>query len=266
MRANPKAKKRTDRLNGHGFLNTATVIVLLSLALSGTIYSINSYFQIQSLNSEINSLRSSSVPREVLIFGDSITSGKPTRDGGWVGLLHQHFDLLRITKSATVNEPLVINMGVSGNTSDDILKRIVPETIEKTYNNRLPIVLIQIGTNDSVRLPIKTYEDNLKKIIKKLKPISSKIIFVGLPACDKGCSSLYYSGKHRTNESLKKYENKMKTVAAEEKVEFIPVFDDFKKELDKGKKLLADGLHPNKDGYNLMYEIISEKLIQQLTE
>jgi lysophospholipase L1-like esterase len=38
------------------------------------------------------------------------------------------------------------------------------------------------------------------------------------------------------------------------------VFDQFKAELEKGKDLLPDGLHPNNEGHRLMSEIIQKEL------
>lgn len=207
----------------------------------------------------------------VLIFGDSITQGFWDTDGGWVDRLRHHYDSLQVTDLQGRDEPTIFNLGVSADNSANILQRIAPETTARTRHNKLPIVVIQIGINDSsidesaddggVGLPIETYEQNLREIIKTIKPLSSHIIFVGLSACDESRTTpVSWGDFHYTNQNIKQYEDTMAKVAAELNVPFIPIFDAFLAESKKGVDLLPDGLHPNNAGHAFMYRIISEKL------
>lgn len=199
----------------------------------------------------------------VLVFGDSITQGYWDVDGGWVEQLRKHYDAIQITDPDNLDEPTIFNLGISADNSRDILDRVVSETKSRTRHSKLPIVVIQIGVNDSSidksidgsgnSLSIEEYDENLRAIVKKVRPISSKLIFIGLSACDESLTTPVSWGKfHYTNKSLKQYEDKMKQVATELSVPFILMFDSFLAELEKGKDFLPDGLHPNHDGHTFM--------------
>ena len=207
----------------------------------------------------------------VLVFGDSITQGYWDTDGGWVERLSKHYDTLQVTDLKGRDEPTFFNLGISADNSKSILDRIESETIARTRHGNLPIVIIQVGVNDSstdtlpgdesVSLPIQIYEQNLKNIIEKIKPLSSKIIFIGLSACDETRTTpVSWGDFHYTNGAIKNYENKMKDIAVAYTCDFIPVFDAFIEELNNGKDFLPDGLHPNNDGHAFMSEIIMKEL------
>lgn len=208
----------------------------------------------------------------VLVFGDSITQGYWDAEGGWVERVRKHYDELQLTDLTTNNEPTFFNLGISADNSQSVLRRAASETIARTRHNSLPVVLVQIGVNDSsvdsspsassVNLPIETYEQNLHKIIETLAPLSSKIIFVGLSACDESFTTpvSWGSSYFYTNDRLLAYEKTMKAVAEAKNIAFIPLFDVFLSELRAGKSYLADGLHPNNKGHAFMSEIILAKL------
>ena len=203
----------------------------------------------------------------VLIFGDSITQGLWDTEGGWVERVRKHYDSLQVTDLAGRDEPVIFNLGVSADNSERILKRIAPEILARTRGGNLPITVIQIGVNDSstdtmppdksVSVSIAKYAQNLKDIIEVAKPLSSKIIFVGLSACDETRTTpVSWGNYHYTNSAIKKYEDTMRDVAAGLDVAFIPVFDQYKAALDRGGDLLPDGLHPNNAGHQLIGEIV----------
>lgn len=207
----------------------------------------------------------------VLIFGDSITQGYWDTDGGWVERIRRHYDSLQASDLEGRDEPTVFNLGISADNSVDILARIEPETIARTRHGSLPVIIIQIGVNDSSvdktadktgnGLPLEEYEKNLRAVIEKTKPICSKLIFVGSSACDETKTTPVSWGEYYyTNNSIKQYEEKMKNIAIENNIEFIPVFDSFSRELERGKEFLPDGLHPNNDGHIFMSNLILEKL------
>lgn len=213
----------------------------------------------------------------VLVFGDSITQGYWDTEGGWVERIRKHYDSLQVANLVAGDEPTIFNLGISADNSGNILKRIEPEVIARTRHGNLPVVVIQIGVNDSstdsrpagesVSLSIGKYERNLREIVKKTGPLSSKIILVGLSACDEQRTTpVPWGDFYYTNDAIKKYENKMKSVALELNVPFTPVFDRFKDALDKGRNLLSDGLHPNNEGHAFMSELIQKHLAPLLAK
>lgn len=211
----------------------------------------------------------------VLIFGDSITQGYWDTGGGWVERVRKHYDSLQVADLDGRTEPTVFNLGISGDNSAGILKRIVSETAARTFHGDLPAVVIQIGTNDastdslaaeeSVSVPIEQYEQNLRDILQKIKPLSSKVIFVGLSACDESRTTpVSWGDYYYTNRAIQLYENKLRHIADELQIPFIPLFDRFEAEIHKGKNLLLDGLHPSNEGHAFMSDLILKDLTPQL--
>jgi len=210
----------------------------------------------------------------VLVFGDSITQGYWDTEGGWVERLRKHYDTLQASDLEGRDEPTIFNLGISADNSSNVLGRIEAETTARTRHGNLPMIIIQIGVNDSstdnqavdksVRVSIEDYENNLRKIVELVKPLSSKIIFVGLSACDEQRTTpVSWGDFHYTNESIKSYEDKMKDIAAEYGVLFIPVFDSFLEQLNDGSDYLTDGLHPNNKGHSFIFNLVHPELAKQ---
>jgi lysophospholipase L1-like esterase len=207
----------------------------------------------------------------VLAFGDSITQGYWDIHGGWVDKLRKHYDELQIQDLNGRDEPTIFNLGISADTSADVLKRIESETIARTRHEIPPIIIVQIGINDSytlqgkVSVAIEDYKQNLTDIITKMKPLSAKIIFVGSSACNETQTTPVAWGEfHYTNEAIKRYEQAMSEVANEHDVAFIPVFKKFITGLSENRNLLPDGLHPNTEGHQLIADIVLPKLQELL--
>lgn len=172
----------------------------------------------------------------VLVFGDSITQGYWDTNGGWVERIRKHYDSLQVADMEGRDEPTIFNLGISADNSKNVLKRIAPEIIARTRHGNLPIVIVQVGVNDSsndsmpagesVSLPIDRYEQNLRSIIETAQPLSSKIILVGLSACDESRTTPVSWGDYNyKNDAIKNYEDKMRDTASELSIPFIPVFD-----------------------------------------
>lgn len=211
----------------------------------------------------------------VLVFGDSITQGYWAIEHGWVDRLRLHYDSKQIKDLNGRDEPTFFNLGISADNSGNILKRIVAEITSRSRENHTvkPVVIVQIGVNDSstgvaehsVHVNQENYKENLVKIINNVRDLSSKIIFIGSSACDdKKTNPVSWGDYFYKNKDIKKYETIMAQVAKEQDIYFIAVFDEFKKRLDSGEALLADGLHPSELGHELMYKIIQPQLQELL--
>lgn len=105
-------------------------------------------------------MNSNTTPFQYIMFGDSITEY-----GNWNQLL---------------NHLMLLNKGISGNTSRDLLIRF-----DKAIDKSADVVLIMIGINDLIqkRKPDKVF-GNYIKILEKLqslniKPIVQSTLFVG---------------------------------------------------------------------------------------
>jgi len=76
----------------------------------------------------------------ICIFGDSITWGAyDPINGGWVGLLRNYFE------KKSEGEIEIYNLGISGNTTDGLLKMIENESIPREPE----VIVLAIGINDT---------------------------------------------------------------------------------------------------------------------
>lgn len=202
---------------------------------------------------------------QFLVFGDSIAYGAWDKAGGWVQRLRTFIE------EKYPEEHLVYNVGVSGDTSDFLLKRFEDETKRRRWSKN--VFIFQIGTNDSAFLSTKKdfwvnreeFKNNIKELIKKSKKFSKDIFFVGTTPVDENKTQPIPWDKKVTykNENIKKYNEIMKEICNVEKTPFIEIFDKFFK-LDY-KKLLQDGVHPNSEGHEKIFEIVRDILIKSKT-
>lgn len=202
----------------------------------------------------------------VLVFGDSITQGYWDTEGGWVDKLRKYYSKLQV-QDFSKDQPTVFNLGITADDSRHILTRAKAETGARTGYGTQPICIIQIGVNDSCteptlnRVPLEEYKSNLEKLIALLVPITHKVIFVGMAACDETRTTPVSWGEYYyTNKHIKAYEDQMKAVAKAASIPFVPVFDEFAKAM-QNHELLADGLHPNNHGHEVIFEIVKPHLV-----
>lgn len=93
--------------------------------------------------------------------------------------------LLWVLLAGSVNakEPTVINAGVGGNSTRNLLKRVERDVLAKKPD----VVVMMVGTNDALNsgnfVPIKEYEKNLKNLVKQFAGVSSKVVLMTIPPC-----------------------------------------------------------------------------------
>jgi acyl-CoA thioesterase-1 len=172
----------------------------------------------------------------IIAVGDSLTAGYG----------------LNLSESypAQLNEKLqkagknveVINMGVSGETTAGLLDRV-----DFILSQNPEMILITIGGNDALRaLPLQQTENNISKIIHafKKKVPESKIYLANIQAP----GNLGFTYTSRFNKIFK-------NVASEEDVNLVQFVEP--EVFTKDDLMQNDGIHPNKDGY----EVIVSKYI-----
>ena len=183
---------------------------------------------------------------EIGIWGDSITYGKCDSEGlGWVG---------RLRKSLLANAS-VYNRGICGDTTDDLLSRFSSEADSIDPN----LVVFAIGINDSKflpgetenRIPMNRYKENMKELVAAARKHTDKIYLVGPTKVYK--ERVSKTGTNFINSEIRKYDNFLKELAETENFIYIPTFEILDTDND-----LADGLHPNAQGYEKMSEVISK--------
>ncbi len=173
---------------------------------------------------------------EILFIGDSIT---------------ECYDFKRFFPHLNI-----INEGISGNTTVDILKRL--NEMFKSYN---PVkVFILIGTNDLELIPLTSEEIiiNIKKIVTLIKKN-----FKGVPIYLQSVYPVFYEIKpfsvgKRKNEDIIKINEGIKKI---EGITYINLYDDLLGSNNKlNKEFTYDGIHMSEKGY----EFITKKLNKYL--
>lgn len=195
----------------------------------------------------------------VLIFGDSITEGMWDSKGGWAHRLVADFFAEQMKDLSNNDVPWVINLGISGNTTRDLLTRLEVEAA--ACMDKEKVFVIAIGTNDawtngdgSFNMTVEEYADNIKQLIAKARKFSNKILFVGPPCAEESRTlPVSWCDISYTNERLQLFDRALRDICAAEGVGYLPIFDAFR-EQHLHQNLLPDGLHPNDAGHLLIYE------------
>ncbi len=209
----------------------------------------------------------------ILVFGTSITYGAWDLEGGWVQRLRHYLDEKQLKDTSLYY--MVYNLGISGDTSKGILKRITFETerrLELKDEGEEVIILVSVGTNDAIfnnktkkfHVSIDTYGENVRKIIKIAKTYTNHVIFFSSKPIDesrvdpipwlKDCS---YKEKY-----IEQYDARVAQICAREKTPFIDIYTPIKKML-RYQKMFPDGVHLNNEGHQKIFEIVRESLIKQ---
>lgn len=179
--------------------------------------------------------------KSVLVFGDSITWGAiDLEKGGWV-------ERLKISLMSKVD---VFNLGIPGDTSQDIVDRLEGELKARFYDEN--IIVFAIGINDSLYPEnIGYFEDNLKEMCRIVKKYSKRIFFVGLTKVDEsltipdGLEDAVYK-----NKDIENFDKIIRKISEQEKAKYI--------ELPEVE--LADGLHPSSSGHEKIFKEVRSHL------
>ncbi|MDW9378619.1 SGNH/GDSL hydrolase family protein [Chryseobacterium sp. JV558] len=193
-----------------------------------------------------------------LFFGDSITYGEYDGIfGGWVDILKRY--ALQQFHEGNGDELILFNLGIGGETTEGLLKRI-PHELNARNSNDGNIVFLSFGAND---LAIKDgvqivdpekFKNNMSTAITHAKEFSNEIYLVSiLPFSQKIDGVVVSSGKKRINGDVVVYNQILKDLAAENALGYIDFYSAFLE--DKEILLSADGVHPNEKGYGMMAEV-----------
>ncbi len=172
-----------------------------------------------------------------MAFGDSLTAGLGVQaDESYPAQLQRRLDSLGYHYR-------VINAGVSGDTTAGGLRR-VPWIL----HNKPALVILELGANDGLRgLPIEQTKSNLGRIIRQLQEAGTTVVLAGMKLPPNYGQSYTAS-----------FEAMYQMLAKENKLALIPFFLEGVGGLSALNQ--ADGIHPTRDGY----EIIVEEVLKVL--
>lgn len=201
----------------------------------------------------------------IFVFGDSIGQGFYDEiDGGWVQMLQRDYFVQGIAGKSDNN---IINLSVSGHTSNEVLDRIDNEIKARQIDEKL-VTILAIGVNDSYekngqrRTQETDFTSNMAAIIERAKSYGD-VLVLGCSACvDSRVQPTGWNPiLHYSNELLQKYEALLQDCADSASVPFVPLWS-ITNEAQQKQETLPDGIHPNNAGHKVIYETVKENLRQ----
>jgi acyl-CoA thioesterase-1 len=191
-----------------------------------------------------------------LFFGDSITYGEYDGVfGGWVDIL-KRYALQKFNEGS--KELILYNLGIGGETTEGLLKRL-PHEISARNAAAGNIIFLGYGANDlavkdgAQMINREQFKNNIVNAVQYAKQYAEEIYLVSiLPFSDRVDGITAASGKLRTNMEVLAYNQILKDIADEYTIKYIDFHTAFLP--DKEILLSGDGVHPNEKGYGLMAE------------
>jgi len=173
---------------------------------------------------------------------------------GWVSRLRHYLD------NHTQEGTLVYNLGISGETTRELLKRFDIE-----YTARIPyIVLLSVGLNDSCffsswahKVELPEYEKNLFSLCSLIDTKKSIIIIVGCSDIDESKTLPWKEDRFWDKKTATMYNETAKIFCQKNNIPFI----DLTNVLSPGD--IEDGLHPNAQGHEKIFQLVKNFLIEE---
>ena len=201
---------------------------------------------------------------QILAFGDSITDGAYDEQCGWAARMQRSIMAANLKKD-TVREETdwFYNLGISGNTAQDVLLRIDTEAkARKVFReDTRSIILFAIGTNDSAAYGRadnflctgEEFRKNLHMLASKTQSDQTRIMFIGLMPVIERLTTPIYDDVWYTNDRISSFNDVIREVAYDLSATFI----DLKKDDESNNEAyFIDGLHPNSQGHEWMFKKI----------
>lgn len=184
----------------------------------------------------------------ICFVGDSLVNGTGDETAlGWAGRL------CTLAGQQGLNITYY-NLGIRGNTSRDILKRLaneLPLRLEKAEDGR---VVVSCGVNDTLleqgvpRISEKESVKNMQSIIEVVQPRYPLLIIGPLPV-DDDCQ----------NTRIELINKKFQAKAKDFDVPFVDVYSTLSKSsLYREELELSDGAHPSSRGYGMIAKVVLE--------
>lgn len=199
---------------------------------------------------------------KILVFGDSITYGQRDLEmGGWVNRLK-----LALAHDNSIASCHVFNMGISGQSSGEILERLARECKGRVMDDANNIIVLAAGINDSqilngVRVCDEPdFRSNVADLIETAGKITEKVIFLGLTPVDDNRTDpvTWDQGRVWKNELVERYDAIISEVCSKLGVRYVYVFD----QIDPADN--EDGLHPSASGHATLAEIMNNVILDYL--
>lgn len=201
----------------------------------------------------------------VLFFGDSITYGEYDGVfGGYADILKRYSLAEFVGERA--KEVTIYNLGVPGETSEGILKRLETEA-KARISDRQDAVFLFYGANDLARkeeeylVPIDHVADNISRTVDIALSFTQNVYIISiLPISEHIAGKASPTGKVRLESDVIAYNNRLRQISNLKNIRYVNLYEDFSER--KEKYLSADGVHPSGKGYRFIADYFSPLLYQ----
>lgn len=173
----------------------------------------------------------------IVCFGDSLTAGLGLDSG------ESYPDVLQKLLDRRGYHYRVVNLGVSGETTQDGLARISMVVAEKPA-----IVVLEFGANDGLRgQPVAGTEHNLARMVEQLQGAGARLVLAGITLPPN------YGPAY-----IQRFDAVYKNLAAKYKLHFIPFL--LAGVAGNPSLMQRDGLHPNAAGARIVAATVARAL------
>lgn len=172
----------------------------------------------------------------------------------------------------------VINAGVGGNRSSQLLKRLNRDVLA----HQPSVVILMVGTNDRLNsggfITVENYRKNVITLIDKIQAADAKVVLITPPPCIPELLFNRHDSKKYADQSPNERMQEVRTILLTiAKQKHIPIID-FHQYLiqnkiadDKKTSVLRniantgikDGVHLTPQGYQLLAKLVAQKLKQE---
>lgn len=199
---------------------------------------------------------------KILIFGDSITYGQRDLElGGWTNRLK-----LAIANDSSIASCHVFNMGISGQTTGEVLERLERECAGRVLGDANNILILAAGINDTqlidgdVLVREEKFRSDVTELIEAARRQTDSVIYLGLTPVDETRTNpvRWDRTKNWRNDLISAYDEIISEICAEEGVRYVYVYD----QIDPSGN--EDGLHPSADGHAIITDIMTNVVYDYL--
>jgi lysophospholipase L1-like esterase len=131
-------------------------------------------------------------------------------------------------------------------------------------------LLFSIGINDSqfvhsqndLRISPEKFKENVQKLIELAQKFTQQIIFLGLAPVDESKVDPipWVPDRSYKNEHIQQFNKIIEAVAKENNIYFVEIFKEWLN--SDYKNLLEDGVHPNSEGHQKIFEKVKDILME----
>ena len=196
--------------------------------------------------------------KNICIFGDSIAYGEWTHHLGWADQLQNTLQQKTLESKFSLYY-FLYNLSISGNTTEDVLKRFQVETDAREPH----IIIFAVGTNDSSRkdpnvsrVSPEKFRENIRALIDAAKHRTRTVIWIGLTSVDEKRTTPFET-TYFSNDRISAYDTVIREICAEYDVPHLNLLSILQPED------LEDGLHPNRQGHDKLFHSIRDFLTEK---